>query len=164
MFTVIKTQKDIYVTRNVKKKLVEIFGNKLIFITVRTNTPDVVISSEAIESTLNMSDKESNIKRLVSYLREDIQEYCRSLPRLRWPPTVEELCTENRLPPASVTLFLTRLLKSKDDIQTVKVNRLVDSYSADFIHGVSNGACITKKHFPVALGLHNLTGQKKLRK
>ena len=104
-----KTQKDIYVTRNVKKKLVEIFGNKLIFITVRPNTPDVVISCEAIESTLNMSDKESSIKRLVSYLREDIQEYCRSLSPLSWPPTVEELCTENRLPPTSVTLFLTSL-------------------------------------------------------
>ena len=154
-----KTQKDIYVRRNMKKKLVEIFGNKLIFITVRPNTHDVVINSEAIESTLNMTDKETSIK---SYLREDIQEYCRSLPLLSWPPTVEELCTENRLPPASITLFLTNLLRLKHDVQTVKVNRLVDSYSTDFIHGVSKGACITKKHFLVALGLHNLTGQKKV--
>ena len=84
-----------------------------------------------------MSDKESSIKRLASYLREDIQEYCRSLLPLSWPPTVEELCTENRLPPASVTLFLTNLLKLKDDVQPVKVHRLVDSYSADFIHEVS---------------------------
>ena len=75
-----KTQKDIYVRRNMKKKVVEIFGDKLIFITVRSNTPDVVISSEAIESILNMSDKESSIKRVASYLRGDIQEFCRSLP------------------------------------------------------------------------------------
>ena len=156
-----KTQKDIYVWRNMKKKLVEIFGNKLVFITVRPNTPDVVISSEAIESTLNIYDKESSIKMAASYLREDTLEYCRSLPLVSWSATVEELCTENRLPPASVTLFLTNLLKSKDDVQTVKVNRLVDSYSADFIHGVSKGACITKKHFLVDLGRHNLTGQKK---
>ena len=147
-----KTQKDIYVRRNIKKKLVEVFRNKLVFITVRPNTPDVVISSEAIESTLNMSDKESSIKRMATYLHEDIQEHCRSLPPINWPPTIEELCTENRLPPASVTLFLTNLLKSEDDIQTVKINRLVDSYSADFTHGVSKGACITKKHFQVALG------------
>ena len=71
-----KTQKDIYVRRNMKKKSVEIFGNKLIFITARPNTPDVVISSDAIESTINMSDKESSIKRVASYLREDVQEYC----------------------------------------------------------------------------------------
>ena len=136
-----KTQKDIYVRRNMKKKLVEIFGNKLIFITVRPDTHDVVINSEAIESTLNMSDKETSIK---SYLREDIQEYCTSLPLLSWPPTVEELCTENRLPPASITLFLTNLLRLKHDVQTVKVNRLVDSYSTDFIlltlvHSISYG-------------------------
>ena len=55
-----KIQKDIYVRRNMKKKLVEIFGNKLMFIPIRPNTPDVVISSEAIKSTLNISDKASN--------------------------------------------------------------------------------------------------------
>ena len=55
-----KIQKDIYVRRNMKKKLVEIFGNKLMFIPIRSNTPDVVISSEAIKSTLNISDKASN--------------------------------------------------------------------------------------------------------
>ena len=111
-----------------------------------------------------MSDKESSIKTVASYLREDIQDYCRSLPPLIWPPTVEELCTENRLPPASVTLILTNLSKSNDGFQTLSVNMLVDSYSADFIHGVSLGACITKKHFLVVFDPHNLAGQKKLRK
>lgn len=157
-----KTQKDIYVRHNMKKKIVKAFGNKLIFITVRPNSPDVVISSEAVEATLEMSDKKSCIQRVASFLREDIQEYCKSLPPLSWPPTIEELCTENRLPPASITLFLTNLLKSSDESQTEKVSRLVESYSADFIHGVSKGACITKKHFLLALGLHNLTGQKKV--
>ena len=46
-------QKHIYVRRNMKKKLVEIFGNNH-----KTKTPDVVISTEAIISNLNMSDKE----------------------------------------------------------------------------------------------------------
>ena len=68
-----------------KNKLVEIFGNKLIFITVRPNTPAVVISSQAIESTLDISNKNSSIKKVASYLRKDIQEYSRSLPPLGWP-------------------------------------------------------------------------------
>ena len=157
-----KTQKDIYVRHNMKKKIVKAFGNKLIFITVRRNSPDVVISSEAVEATLEMSDKKSCIQRVASFLRENIQEYCKSLPPLSLPPTIEELFTENRLPPASITLFLTNLLKSSDESQTEKVSRLVESYSADFIHGVSKGACIKKKHFLLALGLHNLTGQKKV--
>ena len=37
----------------------------------------------------------------------------------------------------------------------------MDSYSADFIHGVSRGQVVTAKHFLVGLGLHNITGQKK---
>lgn len=88
-----------------KRKLVEFFGNRHTFISIRPNTPEVVISSEAIESTVSMPGKESSIERVTSYLREDSQEYCRSLPPLSWAPTVEERCTENRLPPASVTLF-----------------------------------------------------------
>ena len=60
MFTVIKRKFQM------KMKLVKIFGNKLIFITVRPNTPYVVISSEVIKSTLIMSDKESSIKRVTS--------------------------------------------------------------------------------------------------
>ena len=69
-----KEQKNIYVSCTMKNKLVEFFGNKLIFITVRPNTPNVMISSETIESTLNMSDKESSIKRVASYLHKGIHK------------------------------------------------------------------------------------------
>ena len=79
MFTMIKHTRHIC-KGQYEKELVEIFGNKLIFITVRPNTPDVAIGSEAIESTLNMSDKGSSIKRVASYLRE--KYCCRSLPPL----------------------------------------------------------------------------------
>ena len=43
-------------------KIVKLFQYQ----TVRPNTPYVVISSEVIKSTLNMSDKESSIKRVTS--------------------------------------------------------------------------------------------------
>ena len=62
-----KTQKDIYVRHNMKKKIVKAFGNKLTFITVRPNSSDVVISSEAVEATLEMSDKKSCIQRVASF-------------------------------------------------------------------------------------------------
>ena len=47
-----------------------------------------------------------------------------------------------------------------DHASSVNVNRLVDSYSAGLIHGVSRGDFITQKHFLLGLGLHNLTGRK----
>ena len=145
-----------------KKKLINIFGDKLLFLTSRPNTPDIVISSGTVEARVDVSDKESDIKKVANYLRKDIEEYCQSLPALSWPPTVEELSADDRLPPASVTLFLTNLLKTLDHSSSTNINRLVDSYAADFIHGASKGACIMKKHFLLGLGLHNLTGKKKV--
>ena len=40
------------------------------------------------------------------------------------------------------------------------MKRLNMSYSSDLIHGVTKGKVITLKHFLLAMGLHNLTGQK----
>ena len=42
------------------------------------------------------------------------------------------------------------------------VSRLVESFSYDLIHGVSKGNVITAKHFLLGLGLHSLSGQKKV--
>ena len=114
-----KTQKDINVRRNIKKMLVKIFGNKLIFVTVIPNKPDVVISSEAIKSTMNMLDRKSNLKKPVTCVRISRNTVDHYQP-LSWPRTVEELSTESTMSPTSVTLLLTNLLKSKDDVQTLK--------------------------------------------
>ena len=45
---------------------------------------------------------------------------------------------------------------------TPNVSRLVESFSYDLIHGVSKGNVITAKHFLLGLGLHRLSGQKKV--
>ena len=52
-----------------KRKLVEFFGNRHTFISIRPNTPEVVISSEAIEFTLNMSDKSAFSRNSCSILK-----------------------------------------------------------------------------------------------
>ena len=57
---------------------------------MRPNSPGVLISSEAVEATLEMSDKKSCMQRVASFLRGDIQEYCKSLPPLSYPPTIED--------------------------------------------------------------------------
>ena len=38
------------------------------------------------------------------------------------------------------------------------IGRLIQSYSADLVHGVSRSDTITAKHFLLALGVHNITG------
>ena len=58
---------------------------------------------------------------------------------LNWPPTLEELMSDDRLPQPSVLLFLTKILKSSKHGVTRNIRTLVNPYSSDFIHSVSKG-------------------------
>ena len=48
---------------------------------------------------------------------------------LNWPPTHGELMSDDRLPPPSVSLFLTNLLKTSKHGVTRNIRKIVDSYS-----------------------------------
>ena len=65
---------------------------------------------------------------------------------LNRPPTLEELMTDDRLRTPSVSLFLTKLLKSSKHSVTRNILKLVDSYSCDFIHSASKEEILTPKH------------------
>ena len=80
---------------------------------------------------------------------------------MTWPISLEEVSSDSRQPPESVLEFLSCLLKNKDHPNREVVNRLIQSYAADLVHGVTRGRFITSKHFLLGLGLHNITGQKK---
>ena len=58
-------------------------------------------------------------------------------------------------------MFLTELLKTphKSGIGN-HCMRLIDSYAADLIRGVTQGKVMTAKHFLLATGLHNITGSR----
>ena len=91
--------------------------------------------------------------------------YAGQLPDLNWPPTIEELTGREQLPPPLLLKFLHELLL-KDTKNPSKYSerslRMVNSYAADMIYGVSKGKVVTAKHFLLALGLHNLTGTRKV--
>ena len=93
-------------------------------------------------------------------MRNDIIDYAKELPPLNWPPSVDELLSDERKPPESVISFLTHLLRSEKHKTGESINRLIESYSADLVHRVTRGGVITAKHFLLALGLHSQTGQK----
>ena len=104
------------------------------------------------------------VQQVASIIRDDILEYCKDLPDVGWPPNISELSSVEREYPQLVNLFLTKLLKSSehDGRKSDGVSRLIGSYSAYLIHGVSRGQVVTEKHFLMGLGLHNITGQKKV--
>ena len=121
--------------------------------------PEVVINTSAIDCHITFNDHGHIIQQAVKYLREDILEYVSARPELTWPISFEEVSSDARPPPESVLEFLSCLLKNKDHPNRESVNRLIQSYAADLVHGVTRGRFITSKHF--LLGLHNITGQKK---
>ena len=70
--------------------------------------------------------------------------------------------SDDRLPPPSVSLFLTNLFKSSKHGVTRNIRKLVESYSPDFIYSVSKGEVLTPKHFLLGISLHDMTGQRKI--
>ena len=94
-------------------------------------------------------------------LREDIISYCNTVPDHKCPPTFESVTAEFGDPPDSVKISLIHLLTTeKSRTNREKACCIIDSVTSDFIHNISNGKIITTKHYLLALGLHNLAGQK----
>ena len=53
---------------------------------------------------------EELITKAAMFIRSDIEEYCKKIATpLNWPPPLEELMSDDGLPPPSVSLFLTNL-------------------------------------------------------
>ena len=152
--------KDTRYRSKLKAKIQATYPGKLHFLTVDANTPEIVISADAINSHTLVNEREHLLRQAAECLREYILEHAQSIPDLAWPPRIEELSCDARKPPETLESFLSHLLKNKDHPNRDTANRLVQSYSSDLIHGVTRGKTITAKHFFLGLGLHNLTGQK----
>ena len=136
------------------------FTDKLHFVFINETTPKVVISTESIKYHTLFNDKERLLNQASEYLRADIEGHAKNLPELSWPINIDELDSETRNPPESVTSFLSQLLRNKDHPNREALTRLMESYTSDLIHGVTRGKVITTKHFLLGLGLHNITGQR----
>ena len=94
------------------------------------------------------------------HLRQDILNFANQLPEPKWLPAPDELNSDERNPPKSVTDFLAYLLKPEKHKLSGNVHRLIGSYAADMVYGVTKGKTIPAKHFLLALCLHNITGKK----
>ena len=148
-----------------KGRIMREFPEKLVFLRPSHNVPEVIISKTATlkDQIDTVVDKNIYISRAASYIQEDILNFAKNLPETSWPPTVEELSSEHRKQHESVTNFLTELLKlpqSHEVLNGKHCKRLIHSYAADLVHGVTRGKVITAKHFLLATGLHNITGSR----
>ena len=80
---------------------------------------------------------DSILRNAAYHLRQDILNFENQLPEPKWPPTHNEL-TSGRNAPKSGTDFLTYLLKPEKYSVGGNVNRLMESYAADMVYGVTN--------------------------
>ena len=152
---------DVKYKGKLKSRIENEFKGQITFLQHQKNDPLVVINANVSLSDINFSNNSECIIKAAEYSREDIIRYGDSMPELSWPPTANELSSDERVIPPSLLTFLNHLLKTSDKHTFTRSNnavRLVNSYALDMIHGVTRGKVMTAKHFLLALGLHNITG------
>ena len=142
-----------------KKKIETEYPDQLFFVTAKANSPEIIINANKVTSYVAPTN-ESNILITADILKKDILQYCSEQKKSSWPPTFEQLSSSEGQLPNSVYLFLTELLKSEKHgvSRSAHIARLVESFAADLLHGVSRGEVMTTKHFLLGLGIHNITG------
>ena len=146
-------------THHLKKLIKKKFGEKVIFLNRRNfKNQDYIASADMVNGGSHVRNE--TVQTAASYILEDIISHASRISELIWPPTIEQLTSENRQLPASLSLFFQTLLNPNKSDETESISRLRDSYSQDFIHAVTKGKTLTEKHFLMALGIHNLTGQR----
>ena len=143
-----------------KQRILDLYPNDLLFLTIDGKTPQIVVSREGITTTSTTNTKEYLLKAAAKALHSEILEYEKSLPDLSWPPQIDVLKERNESIPSLVINFFDILLKAPGHSNSVFTQRLIDSFSQDLVHGVSRGRVITLRHFALGVGMHNITGQK----
>ena len=136
-----------------KKRIFDEYGDSLKFLKVDEKTPEVVVNSDGLNSTTIVKDRSMVLLKAAEYLRNDILEHITSCDTSNWPPTVENLSEFDENFPTSLSLFLTKILKSKDNPLSGSMKRYVHSFVSDLVNAVANGKIVTFKHFLLGLGL-----------
>ena len=142
-----------------KNRIKSEFGNQLLFLTINSTTPQVVVSSEGISNNTILKNKGEIVKECAKQLRQEILHYASNYS-MPWPLTTETIADGEKTLPESVTEFVSYLLKPENHSLSESMKRLVLSYSSDLIAAVSRGKVVTLKQFLLGIGLHNITGLK----
>ena len=102
-----------------KQRILDLYPDDLLFLTINGKTPQIVVSREGITKELprnyqgiTTNTKEYLLKASAKALRSEILEYEKSLPDLSWPPQIDVLKERNESIPSLVTNFLDILLKA----------------------------------------------------
>ena len=126
------------------------------------NIPEIVINKDFdFKSTL--FDKNLYISKAADFLKEDTLEYSKQVGDAAEEllPTYDNLLEKIQIP-VSLELFLIQLLKNSKNNVSSKTEAATESLAADIIFSVTRGKLLTLKHFDLAMGLHSITGSRKV--
>ena len=146
-----------------KTRLLQKYGDDLLFISHEKHSPQLVISKKCLETqtmSLVLGSSESNaIKKAAVILREAVKKTVDESEALPWSPTIESLRKDDRNAPDILKLFYENLLSpaSVHHGTSLTAERLIDSFSQDIMYAVSKGKFLTLKQASVGLGLHSRT-------
>ena len=132
------------------------------FLNIGRNSPDVVMEGSAEFDEITFNDKEGCLIKAAEYLGNDIIKQYESASELAWPPDIHKLKIYSK-PCDSLMLFYKNLLSSKDNKHRLSEfgEQAAYSFASDLMAAVTRGKMITAKQYLLALGIHNITGQRK---
>ena len=147
-----------------KQKIVKEYKHKVTFLSVGPKVPDIIVDSSIPASEVSLKDETGCIINAAELLRKDILSYSESLQETSWPPPVNELIANDESFPPNLLLFLKHFLHSQINKRKPSelTECLINSIASDLISGVTHSKTITTKQFLLALGLHNITGSRKV--
>ena len=144
-----------------KERLIAKFGDRIMFLSpLDDKATDIYVCYSSIDDIVK-GNNEVILKRAAKILVNDTVEKFKNIPQPPWPPTSDELSKDCWKPPPSAITFATALFGDKKELSQ-KQKRLAESLAADLIHLITSGKVIQQKHFLLALGLHNITGSRKI--
>jgi len=145
-----------------KERIKTLFGDELLFLIPSIGKGEIVVAMNCLDGK-SVSDDDV-IVNAAKMIRNEISRKFKDKNKQSWPPKTSELISESMKPPEYVYLFLRELLKLNDKRGDLSVtnNRLVESFANDFVYGVTGGKILQQKHFLLGVGLHNLTGSRKI--
>ena len=127
-----------------KQRIVKQFVERIVILS--TESKQCYIARKEFNKE-NPDHRKEIIEKAATYLREDINSPVSNLEEIVWPPTIEQLCSEERKPPESVRDCFETALTNGSRRDSNSVSRLANSFSQVLVHGIPKGKVIMEKHF-----------------
>ena len=151
-------------TSKLKQRLQNHFKDRTSFLTPKEKACDIVIPKSCLDASAVHYDITKTVEAAATHIREEILKKTEDLPEVNWPPSIEKLSDPDRTPVKSFIKFLESLIYLEGHRKSPSPNlaRIVNSFAQDITGAVTRGKQIQKKQILLGLGLHSLTGSRKV--